>query len=1141
MRLQSIGVVLTLGITSLFAQEYRGTILGRVTDPSGAVVPKAKITVINTETNTASDTTTNSEGTYRAPFLLPGTYKVVAEQAGFKKAEQPDVTVRAATAANVNLTLEVDSNAETVTVSGTPPLLETANADAGQNVPANYIANIPTSFYRNAANFARLAPGVTGQSMGTYTSDNQTAISISGGGGIQGGNEWIIDGVPDTVPLSTGSVVLVPTVDSVQEMKVNTTMFDAEYGHSNGGAITIATKSGTNDLHGTAYLFKRWAALYANTWSNDKNGVPKPGVNYHEWGYYLGGPVSIPKVYNGRNKTFFSTWLASDFDVRDLTETARVPTALERQGNFSQTIEKVGTAPVTIYNPFSTVLTNGKATRQAFPGNIIPTSMLNPTGVAVMNAFPMPNLNVAPQIGGNNWYVDSNYFVGQREVAGRVDQYFSDRNRAFVRYSRLTRDQYPDVLFPGINSVNGSGANLDTYLQWRTSVALNDTYTFSSSFVGSFSYGFARRVNHDSYGGFGLDPSKFDLPSVITDNQTIKGYPEFNLGEGIPDIGSRINLIANNSHAFLATFDKVWGKHTIKFGADYRILQYNTASQTTAAGGSFTFSPTFTQSDPFTSSTGNTSGTGMASLLLGVAASGSFGYTSPLSLQSEYTGLFIQDSWRVTPKLTVNFGVRYELETPYHERYNRVAYGFNAGASFPIQVPGVNLHGGPEFAGVNGYSSSEGNLDTNNFGPRIGIAYQAFRNTVIRGGYGLVYSPQLDNTSDLGTFPTFSPSSTFIGSTDGATVFTTISNPYPNGLQAVVGSSLGVASYAGNSITMLNPNRVSPYNQQYQFSIQQQLPSQIVIEAGYMGMHSVKELESYNLNDTPLSVLALGSAVNATVPNPFYGLFPSNSNLGAGTTVAKKQLLLADPQYTSITIDGMNTGNTGYNALHMRIEKRVTHRLSVIGSYAFSKEMHNNQTSVVNALNYHSISSIDQPEIITLTAFYTLPIQFSSAGFHKVLQEVAGGWAVSGAWTIDSGLPLSITGSNGRPIVVGNPQESGPIDQHLGDRVVAGVVQNPYFNTAAFQQLSSQYVLSPQVPYISQLRAPVQAGLNASLFKYFTIRERLHAELRLEAYNATNHPYFNAPGTNSSSSATFGVITGASNSRMIQAGLKILF
>jgi hypothetical protein len=692
-----------------------------------------------------------------------------------------------------------------------------------------------------------------------------------------------------------------------------------------------------------------------------------------------------------------------------------------------------------------------------------------------------------------------------------------------------------------VHQYNGSGANLDTYLQWRTSVNVNDTYTFSPTLVGTFSYGLARRVNNDSYGGYGMDPAALQLPSVILANQAVKGYPEFNLGENVPTIGSRINLIANNSHSFFATFNKVRGNTTLKFGTDYRILQYNTSSRTPAVG-SFTFNSTFTQSDPYTASTGNTTGTAMASELLGTPSSGSFGYTSPLSLQGQYFGAFVQDAWKVTPKLTINLGIRYELETPYHERYNRVDWGFTPSAPFPIQVPGLNLHGGIQFAGVNGYSESEGILDKNNFGPRFGFAYQVARNTVIRGGYGLFFSPMLDNTSNLGTFPAFSPTTPFVATTDsGATPFTTLKDPFPNGLQAVVGSSLGLASQAGNSITYLNPNRLAPYNQQWQFSVQRQLPSQIVVEAAYVGMLSVKEFETYNLNDLPDPYLSLGTAQNTAVPNPFFGVFPSNSTLGSGTTVSQKQFWLAYPQFTSVTVDGANTGVTTYNALQARVEKQLTHGLTVVSTFTFSKLMHNNMTSVVNTRHYRSISALDQPKLFRLAVVYAIPLHFAGAGYHRVLGNLAGDWAVTSSLTMASALPLSISQTNGRPLVVGNPQVGGSINQRLGDRVAGGVVQNPYFNTAAFQALPSQFAVSPQVPYISQLRAPGMCALNASLFKNFAIYERLHAELRLEAYNATNHPFFNAPGTNMSSTGTFGVITGASNSRSMQAGLKIIF
>ncbi len=514
------GACIVVGVGgAVFAQEYRGSIRGRASDPSGAVVPNVTVRVTNLGTGVSVVTPTSVEGNYQVPFLLPGDYSVSAEHAGFKRLERTGIRVTTASDVTVDLNLEIGSTSETLTVKAEPPLLNTTGSDLGQTVSTAVIRDVGASFFRNPANFVRLAPGVTGQSTGTYTSDNQTAVSISGGGGIQGGNEWIIDGVSDTVPLSAGSVVLVPTVDSVEEMKVNTTMFDASYGHSNGGAVTIVTKGGTNDLHGTAYLFERWAALYANTWSNNRNGIAKPPVDYREFGYFVSGPVYIPKLYDGRNRTFFSSWYSDDFDARDLNQTARVPTALERVGNFSQTIAKTGGNLVAIYNPFSTTVTGGKASRQPFSGGIIPSGFLNSIGTAALAALPLPNLPAAPQIGGNNWYLDKNYFVGQKQEAVRIDQYIGNNNRLFGRFSRLSRDQHADTLIEGIHQYNGSGANLDTFLQWRTSVTLSDTHTFSPTLVGSFSYGFARRVNNDSYGGYGMDPGQFHLPGIITSNQ----------------------------------------------------------------------------------------------------------------------------------------------------------------------------------------------------------------------------------------------------------------------------------------------------------------------------------------------------------------------------------------------------------------------------------------------------------------------------------------------------------------------------------------------------------------------------------------------------------------------------------------------
>jgi hypothetical protein len=1162
---------------SAFAQDARGSINGTVTDASGGTVAGVTIRITNPETGVSVGTITNAHGAYDLPFLMPGTYTVTAELDGFKKASRSGIRVDVGGHATADFGLALGSALETVTVSGAP-LLEMTSADLGQVVPRTYITDVGTSIFRNAANFVRLAPGVTGQSQGTYTSDNQTAVSISGGGGVQGGNEWVLDGVPDTVPLSTGSVVIVPPVDAIEEMKVHTTMFDAAYGHSTGGAVTIVTKSGTNALRGDAYVFRRPTALAANSWANNRSHIAKPAVNYWLGGGGAGGPLVLPHAYDGHNRTFWFAAYESDRDVRDLFQSTRVPTAAEAAGDFSNTLSLQGAALV-LYNPFSTVLSSSGTfvSRSPFmcngnvpvtpnadgtqtggtPCAIIPRSLINATGAAVLAHLVQssggPNISGARnQLGVNNWTADKTYQVGQRNLNLRVDHVIDNKQSIFARVSRVTRNQVPTVLIDGAQQYNGSGANIDTFLQYRTAAMVTDTYVFSPTLLGSFAYGFARRENVDTFGSYGeAAPASWQLPSVLTQNQFIDGMPNFALAAADTGVslGARANLLANNSHSFLSTFTRELGKHTVKFGSDLRIEQYDTSSQGVAAAGQFNVSPLFTNANPLVASSSQTSGSSSASLLLGLADSGSLARTAPLSLRHTYLGLFVQDTWR-RDRLTVTVGLRYEVETPYTERDDQVAFGFDPSANLPIQVPGYTLTGGLQFAGVEGKPRREGHIDPNNFGPRVGATYHLTPKTVVRGGYGLFYAPIVDLISNLGGVPTFSSSTPYVGSANGsATPLTTISNPFPNGIVQPLGSTPGVLAQVGNSLSFVNPDRVAPYTHQWQVSVQRELPASTIVEVAYVGMLSRGELESYNLNDIPAAANIASGATQ--VPNPFFGIFPPTSTLGASRTVAARSLQVAFPQFTTLIEDGLNVGESNYHAVSARVEKRLSHGFSAIGSYSFSHLVHNNVTSLVNTayfhsdtVDYRSISALDQPHIFRVAATYAVPAPFAGGGSgYRVLRAALGGWTLTNYLTMESGLPLNITGTNGRPIITGDPRNTGPVNSRLGDVVVNGVPQNPYFNTAVFQQLDNQFYpanISPTPPFSDRLRAPRQAALNTSVLKTIATG-RVRTELRLEAYNVTNHPFFNAPGTNSASVGTFGVITGASNSRQVQVGVKVKF
>ena len=1133
--------LLTLLCLPLLAagQEFRGTILGRITDPSGAAVAGAAVEVVNTATNAAHRTASDETGDYQVPFLVPGEYSVQVESAGFKRVSRQGIRLATNETLALNFTLEIGAATETITVTASAPLLSTANADLGQVVDNVFVGTISVSLSRNIINMRNLAPGVTG-STGTYTSSAQGSFSVAGGGGTRGDNEVIIDGIPNTTV--GGTIGFVPSIDSVEEVKIHTTMFDAAYGHSNGGAVSITTRGGSNELHGAAYFYKRWKALYANSWTNNRLGLPKAPVQYHQWGYTVGGPVFIPRFYNGRNRTFFSTSLERDHDPRELTRQARVPTEAERQGDFSQTRNRLGGA-FAVYDPATTRVSGSTATRMPFAGNRIPSSRFDPTGASILTKFPLPTISGVNQIAALNWANSKVYTVDQSQVGARIDHVLSDRQRLCGRFGMLNRLQAADNLFFGATSFLGSGTDLGSLKRRRISVGLDDTVVFSPTLVASFRASALSYGTRNAGGAAGSPASDLKVAEVIQRNQAIAGWPNFNIGENLPGIGSSSSFSRDMNFALLSTWSKLMGPHSLKFGVDYRLGRINNVSPGGNAPGTFNFGPTFTQANPFDRRSADTSGTGMASALLGLADSGSLGYNTATSIQNHYWGLFVQNDWKVTRKLTLNLGVRYELETPFTERYNRMTYRFDENAALPVKIPGLDLRGGVLFAGEGGNPRRE-RIDRNNFGPRAGFAFSVTPKTVLRGGFGTFYSIISMNSGFFGSIGVYNAVTPFVGTTDGgATPFTTLANPFPGGLRKPQGSSVGLLAEVGNSISVFDSRRVNPYNQQWQFSVQRELPARILLEAAYMGMHSVKQIESFNLNEKPDRYLALGAAENNRVPNPFLNVFPATSTLGQGTTITQNRLWGRFPQYTGLTVQGMNTGRALYHSLQVKADKRLSKGLSVLWTYTFSRLMDNYTTSVINVRKYRAVSGQDQKHVSRIAFAYELPFRFADAGAaNAVLRQVAGGWSLSGLAEFATGTPLSVSHTFGRPLRIRNPKLEGPIVNRLGDRRDAsGRILNPYFDTAAFVPLANQYTITPEPPTLDELRGPGTRALNMALFKSFPIRERLKMELRMEGTGVTNTPRFGNPGTNMSQAATFGVITSAGGSRAMQGALRLVF
>src|SRR5215471_18420356 len=574
--------------------------------------------------------------------------------------------------------------------------------------------------------------------------------------------------------------------------------------------------------------------------------------------------------------------------------------------------------------------------------------MFNSTGAAVMKSYPAPNISSAvSELGLYNWVVAGATSVPQKQITERIDRVISDKQRLFGRFGFIDYltvfDSVPRGLY---NAPIGGSPNGDYRHIWNFSLAHD--YLFSPTLVLEMRYNLSRYWSDTWYSGNNLDPNELGLPAAIVDNQMRRGWPIINLGSSMIEYGSRFKTRANDSHNLNGVLNKLARTHSVRLGGEVRLINWNENSPGTDAAGSFTFNSTFTQSNPLVASASQTSGTSMASLLLGIPASGDISGPAPSALHAMYYAGFVQDDWKVTPRLTLNIGVRWELETPYSERHNYLFYGFNYSSPSPVQAPGLSLRGYPLFACVSGNPCREGNLDLNNFGPRFGFAWQARPGTVLRGGYGLFYESNLGNQGTSTDIPsTFSTNYTYIGTQDsGATPFTNISNPFPNGLLKPPGSSLGNASLVGQSVTFLAQGRVLPYTQQMQFGVQQSLPSQMRLEAAFVRQVTVKGFAAtgnnteavlnFNLNELPASYLSRGVQQSLQVTNPFFGIAPAATSLGSSKSIAQKQLWLAYPQFTSVT--GAHNGvNAQYQRLQIGTEKRLTRGVSVLFNWAVSK------------------------------------------------------------------------------------------------------------------------------------------------------------------------------------------------------------
>ncbi|MEJ7608380.1 MAG: TonB-dependent receptor, partial [Bryobacteraceae bacterium] len=799
-----------LVVTSVFAQSFTASVRGTVLDESKALIGAAKIVVTDTERGTVFNSTADESGRFVVTALPPGSYVLRAEAAGFKKFSSGRFTLSVQEQATINATMEVGDIATTVEVQGAASLVNTTISNLGQVIENKFILSLP-NLARNSIGLAYLTPGVVGS--GGRRGDSNTNFVANGSRNST--SDVLVDGVTvTTVEQNSGVTDLKfsPSIDVVQEFKIQTNFFSAEYGQTGGAVVNMVTRSGTNALHGTAYYFLRDATLNANDWFANRAGRAIPAFHRDQYGGVIGGPVI-------RNKTFFFGGYEYTKQQSPTSQNISVPTALQRAGDFSQTYNASGQL-MTIYNPFDTfVNAAGNIERRPFPGNIVPQTIMDPIALKALSYLPLPNQAGAAFTNTANWFNQGINNSSNHQLNAKADHNFNDTNRISGRYSNVRSSGTNPNLFGDGNPAYFTGGPNATKTH---SMVADYTHIQSATTLFSFRYGL-------TYSDFGRNPlESFDLttlglPQNMKDTATNLVFPRF-MAEGFQEFGTEPYWVMDRQeavHHWAGAMTKVIGGHNIKVGGERRfnVLDY---LQPGNPSGRFNFARSATCKDRFTCP-GN-EGNGLAAMLIGWTTGSEFQIEPKAFSRSAYWGFYFQDDWKVTNKLTLNLGVRYDFDVPRWEAQNRYSY-WDLDAQSPVKAAGYDTRGVIRFNDDNNRSPFK--ADRNNWQPRIGFAYAATPKTAIRAGYGLFYT--LSRATVFGRPGTgFTINSPSIWSLDSnATLNTRLNNPFPNGLLLPPGREQGDATLLGfNASTIVSSNNRNPEYHSWNLSIQRELPSQ---------------------------------------------------------------------------------------------------------------------------------------------------------------------------------------------------------------------------------------------------------------------------------------------------------------------------
>lgn len=1148
-------LVLIVAPALLWSQTYTASIRGTVTDQTQAAVPGAAVTLTEVSRGIKHTAKTDAAGRYLLTALPPGTYSLTVEAPGFRRHSQPPFRLEVQQQATIDVELAVGEVTTTVEVQGSAPLLNTAAATLGQVIENRFILTAPLAG-RNPLALVMLTPGLVPSNVSAGGVANVNFVA----NGVRNSTaDAMLDGMVITGIEQNGGVTDVkytPSVDVIEEFKIQTNFFNAEFGNTGGAIINMVSKSGTNELHGVVYEFHRNAALNANSFFSNRAGRTLPDYKRNVFGGTAGGPVIFPGLYNGKNRTFFFFDYEANRTASATTTTRTVPTAQQKAGDFSDTRLSNGRVSI-IYNPFDTYVgAGGRILRRPFPGNVIPASMQDPIAKKMLSYYPEPNQEGAPYTRVNNFFNQGVNRSAGNKLDGKIDHNLSDKQRFMSRYSVDWGNSTPANLTGNISDNTNLGKSRSQ------NFVFDYTRTHSPTMILTGRLGVLRVRSAREPRSTGFDPTSLGLPPVFLTGGT-KIFPYIS-PSGYSAIGAGGWAIIRRFEdvgSLTGSLTKITGGHTFKTGVEGRFFREN-YYQPGYPAGSFTFSRAITGEDPLVAS--SSQGDAIASMLLGWGTGGTYDLDYPTATASKYFAVYAQDDWRVTSKLTLNLGLRYDFDVPRTERFNRLNwYDFDAPSPLAGKVPAFpDLRGVMRFVDEKKRSPFDG--DYNNVQPRFGLAYALGNRMSLRAAYGIFYTVARHTIKgEVGS--AFRASSGVQFSRDGGyTRYATLANPYPDGLTLPPGRN--PLAFLGLGFSSYDPKSKNPQYQQWNFSIQREIPGNGLLEVNYAaskGTHlyfgSGDVLGNRNKLD-PVYWPWGRTTLNAQVPNPFYGIITDPRSVLSQRTVQLHRLLRPYPQHAG-GVGGYlappNIANSIYHSVQFKYERRFSKGLAVLAHYTISKLITDADTSGTdvdwlgsstsvqcwkNLRLERALSVFDIPQRAVISFSYELPVGRGRAfgsGMNRLANALVGGWELSGILTFSSGYPIvpgldspTLWDASQRPNLIGDPRTSGSPVQRL----------NQYFNPAAFSRPAPDtYGTAPRT--LPNYRAFGLRNGDVTLMKNFRLAERKSVQLRIESFNLTNTPAFGVPNA-SFGSSSFGIISGYATgcgARQMQVAVKFYY